>query len=173
MDMELKGQNIQHARNLLDRAVTLLPRVDQLWYKYVYLEELMGNVSGARQIFERWMTWEPEAKAWHAYIKLEERYGEFDRASLLYERLLVLQPSEATIWAKWAKFEEERGNIDKAREVFKMAFEFFGEDPEGVEKAQPVYESLAKMETRLKEYERARVAYKVCPFSPNSSPHSF
>lgn len=27
-DMELKARNINHARNLFDRAITLLPRVD-------------------------------------------------------------------------------------------------------------------------------------------------
>ena len=169
--MELKNRNIRHARNLLDRAITLLPRVDQLWYMYVYLEELLGNVSGTRQIYERWMQWEPEAKAWQAYIKLEERYGELDRVSTIYERLIALQPSEANIWVQWARFEEERGTIDKAREVFKMAFEFFGEDAKGVEKAQPVYVAFAKMETRLNEPERVRATYKVCASSPESSPH--
>jgi hypothetical protein len=34
--------------NLFDRAVTLLPRIDQLWYKYVYLKEHLSNVAGAR-----------------------------------------------------------------------------------------------------------------------------
>ncbi|RDX40618.1 hypothetical protein OH76DRAFT_1490141 [Lentinus brumalis] len=54
-EMELKGCNVQHARNLFDCAVTLLPHVDQLWYKYAYLEELLQNIPGARQVFERWM----------------------------------------------------------------------------------------------------------------------
>lgn len=38
IDSELKEKNIAHARNLLDRAVTILPRVDQLWFKYVAVE---------------------------------------------------------------------------------------------------------------------------------------
>ena len=160
-EMELKSRNIQHARNLFDRAVTLLPRVDQLWYKYVYLEELLQNVPGARQVFERWMKWEPDDKAWQAYIKLEERYNELDRASSIYERWIAVRP-EPRVWVKWAKFEEERVKVDKAREVFQTALEFFGDDEEQVEKAQAVFNAFAKMETRLKEYERARVIYKVC-----------
>lgn len=157
--MELKGRNVQHARNLFDRAVTLLPRIDQLWYKYVYLEELLGNVAGARQVFERWMQWEPDDKAWQAYIKMEERYQELDRASAIYERWVAVRP-EPRVWVKWAKFEEERMKLDKAREVFQMALEFFGDDPEQIEKAQAVFNAFAKMETRLKEYDRARVIYK-------------
>lgn len=158
--MELKGRNVQHARNLFDRAVTLLPRIDQLWYKYVYLEELLQNVPGARQVFERWMKWEPDDKAWQAYIKMEERYGELDRASAIYERWVAVRP-EPRVWVKWGKFEEERAKLDKAREVFQTALEFFGDDEEQIEKAQAVFNAFAKMETRLKEYERARVIYKV------------
>ncbi|KAI0038384.1 TPR-like protein [Auriscalpium vulgare] len=158
-EVELKSRNVQHARNLFDRAVTLLPRVDQLWYKYVYLEELLQNVAGARQVFERWMAWEPDDKAWQAYIKLEMRYNELDRASTVYERWIAVRP-EPRVWVKWGKFEEERGKVDKAREVFQTALEFFGDEEEQVDKAQAVFSAFAKMETRLKEYERARVIYK-------------
>ncbi|TEB34218.1 protein prenylyltransferase [Coprinellus micaceus] len=158
-EMELKNRNVQHSRNLFDRAVTLLPRVDQLWYKYVYLEELLQNIPGARQVFERWMQWEPEDKAWQAYIKLEERYQELDRASAIYERWIAVRP-DPRVWVKWAKFEEDRGRLDKAREVFQTALEFFGDEEEQVEKAQAVFSAFAKMETRQKEYDRARVIYK-------------
>ena len=41
---------VNHARNLWDRAVTLLPRVSQFWYKYTYMEEMLENVAGARQV---------------------------------------------------------------------------------------------------------------------------
>lgn len=92
--------------------MTLLPRIDQLWYKYVYLEELLQNVPGARQVFERWMKWEPEDKAWQAYIKMEERYQELERASKIYERWIGVRP-EPRVWVKWAKFEEERGNLGR------------------------------------------------------------
>ncbi|KAK4688479.1 crooked neck, partial [Tremellales sp. Uapishka_1] len=158
-DMELKARNIQHARNLFDRAITLLPRVDPLWYKYVYLEELLLNVPGARQVFERWMAWEPNDKAWQSYIKLEERYNELDRASDIYERWIGVRPIPKN-WVTWAKFEEERAKADKAREVFQTALEFFGDEEEQVEKAQAVFGAFARMETRLKEFDRARVIYK-------------
>ncbi|KAF8480000.1 pre-mRNA-splicing factor CLF1 [Russula ochroleuca] len=158
-ETELKSRNVQHARNLFDRAVTLLPRVDQLWYKYVYLEELLQNIAGARQIFERWMGWEPDDKAWQAYIKLETRYNELDRASTIYERWVAVRP-EPRVWVKWGKFEEERAKVDKARDVFQTALEFFGDEEEQVDKAQAVFGAFAKMETRLKEYERARVIFK-------------
>lgn len=106
------------------------------------------------------MAWEPDDKAWQAYIKMELRYEEFDRASTIYERWVAVRP-EPRVWVKWGKFEEERGKVDKAREVFQTALEFFGDDEEQVDKAQAVFGAFAKMETRLKEYERARVIYKA------------
>ncbi|KAI0342562.1 protein prenylyltransferase [Trametopsis cervina] len=167
-EMELKGRNVQHSRNLFDRAVTLLPRVDQLWYKYVYLEELLQNVPGARQVFERWMAWEPDDKAWQAYIKMEQRYNELDRASTIYERWVAVRP-EPRVWVKWGKFEEERGRLDKAREVFQTAVNFFGDNEESIEKAQAIFNAFAKMETRLKEYERARFALSHLPRSKSAA----
>ncbi|KAH8997933.1 hypothetical protein EDB92DRAFT_1780901, partial [Lactarius akahatsu] len=123
-----------------------LVRVDQLWYKYVYLEELQ-NIAGTRQVFERWMAWEPDDKAWKAYIKLEICYNELDRASAIYERWVIVQP-EPRVWVKWGKFEEECGKIDKARDVFQSALEFFGDeeeqvDSEKLEKAQAVFGAFA------------------------------
>lgn len=158
-EQELKMRNVQHARNLYDRAVSILPRIDQLWYKYVHLEELLGNIGGTRQVFERWMNWEPEEKAWHAYINLEVRYGDLDRASAIWERAVTCHPTPKQ-WIRWAKFEEDRGDLEKARNVFQMALDYIGEDEDAMEKAQSVFTAFAKMETRLKEFDRARVIYK-------------
>ena len=60
LDMEMKNKFVNHARNLFDRVCGLLPRVDQFWYKYAYMEEILGQYSKARAIFEKWMTWRPE-----------------------------------------------------------------------------------------------------------------
>lgn len=48
--MEMRNRQVNHARNLWDRAVTILPRVSQFWYKYTYMEEMLENVAGARQV---------------------------------------------------------------------------------------------------------------------------
>ena len=36
------------------------------------MEEMLGNVPGARQIFERWMSFEPDHHGWAAYIKVPQ-----------------------------------------------------------------------------------------------------
>ena len=49
-EMEMRHKQINHARNIWDRAVTILPRANQFWYKYSYMEEMLGNIAGARQV---------------------------------------------------------------------------------------------------------------------------
>ena len=34
------------------------------------MEEMLGNVAGARQVFERWMEWEPDEQALENSIRL-------------------------------------------------------------------------------------------------------
>ena len=55
--------------------MAILPRADQFWFKYAYMEEMLGEVGKARQVFERWMEWEPQEQAWFSYIKMEMRYN--------------------------------------------------------------------------------------------------
>ncbi|KAF2231468.1 TPR-like protein [Viridothelium virens] len=155
VDSEIKNRNINHARNLLDRAVTILPRIDKLWFKYVWMEETLVNIPGTRQVFERWMSWEPDEAAWSAYIKLEKRYGEFQRARDIYQRFTIVHP-EPKNWIKWARFEEENGTSDLVREVFGMAVETLGDDFMD----EKLFIAYAKFESKLKEYERARAIYK-------------
>ena len=52
--MEMKHKNVNRARNVFDRVVAILPKVDVFWYKYTYMEEVLENAPGARQIFERY-----------------------------------------------------------------------------------------------------------------------
>lgn len=73
------------------------------------MEEMLGNVAGARQVFERWMEWEPDEQAWHSYINMELRYKEIDRARSIYERYVMVHP-EVKNWVKFAKFEERQSN---------------------------------------------------------------
>ncbi|PPR00333.1 hypothetical protein CVT24_004616 [Panaeolus cyanescens] len=171
-------QNVPGARQVFERWMQWEPD-DKAWQAYIKLEERYQELDRASAIYERWIAirpeprawvkwgkfeedrgrWEPDDKAWQAYIKLEERYQELDRASAIYERWIAIRP-EPRAWVKWGKFEEDRGRVDKAREVFQTALEFYGDDEEQVEKAQAVFSAFARMETRLKEYERARVIYK-------------
>ncbi|XP_075872014.1 crooked neck-like protein 1 isoform X2 [Nelusetta ayraudi] len=154
-EVEMKNRQVNHARNIWDRAITILPRVSQFWYKYTYMEEMLGNVAGCRQVFERWMEWEPDEQAWHSYINFELRYKEVDKGRSIYERFVMVHP-EVKNWIKYARFEERHGYIAHGRKVYERAVEFFGE--EHVE--ENLFVAFAKFEETQKEFERVRVIYK-------------
>ncbi|KAG0613603.1 hypothetical protein M758_6G115000 [Ceratodon purpureus] len=154
-EMEMKNKFINHARNVWDRAVSLLPRINQLWYKYIHMEELLGNLPGARQLFERWMTWEPDHRGWAAYIQFELRYNEIDRARSIYDRYVECHPGDKA-WIRYAKFEVKNGEIARARQCYECAMEQLGEDGQ----TEGLFVAFAQFEERCKEVERARVIYK-------------
>lgn len=154
-EVEMKNRFINHARNIWDRAVSLLPRVDQLWYKYIHMEEMLGNLPGARQIFKRWMEWQPDTNGWLSYIKFELRYGEVEEARNVYEEFVQCHP-KVEAWIKYAKFEFKNGLIDKARRCYERSVEILSED----EDADKLFIAFAEFEERCKEMDRARVIYK-------------
>jgi crooked neck len=155
-EFEMKNKFIDHARNVWDRAVTLLPRVDQLWYKYVHMEEMLGNVTGAREVFERWMKWMPIQHGWLCYIKFEVRYNEIEQARAIFERFVMCHPT-VDAWIRYANFEVKNGQVVKARNVYERAVEKFTEDEEEAEK---LFVAFAAFEERCKEVKRARCIYK-------------
>lgn len=154
-EMEMKNKQVNHARNLWDRAVTILPRVNQFWYKYTYMEEMLENVAGGRQVFERWMEWQPEEQAWQTYINFELRYKEIDRARGIYERFVMVHP-EVKNWIKYARFEENHGFVNGSRVVYERAIQFFGD--ENID--DRLFIAFAKFEEVQKEHDRTRVIYK-------------
>lgn len=74
--MEMRNKNINHARNIWERACRHLPRVDQFWYKYCHMEEMLGEIEKTRNIYEDWMNWEPNENAWDSYLSFEQRHGD-------------------------------------------------------------------------------------------------
>jgi len=123
--MEMRNKFPNHARNIWERAVAVMPRVDQFWYKYSYMEELLGNYSQARAIFERWLSWKPQERAWLCYMKYEERMQEPQRHRELMYRFLAEFPREKT-YIKVAKYETKLKNIPLARQVYEKAMDDLG-----------------------------------------------
>ncbi|KAG9132889.1 hypothetical protein Leryth_014832 [Lithospermum erythrorhizon] len=154
-EFEMKNKFVNHARNAWDRAVTLLPRVDQLWYKYIHMEEILNNVAGARQIFERWMGWQPDQQGWLSYIKFELRYNEVERARAIFDRFVLCHP-KVSAWIRFAKFEMKNGEVPRARNVYERAVDKLADD----EDAEVLFVAFAEFEEKCKEVERARCIYK-------------
>ena len=110
------------------------------------MEEMLGNVAGARQVFERWMKWEPDHQGWRAYIKMELRYDEVDRARGVYERYVRCHPT-VKAWVNYAKFEGKLGERERARQVYETAVRELGLDANTID----LFQKFAQFEEFCKE----------------------
>ncbi|XP_057488993.1 uncharacterized protein LOC130774970 [Actinidia eriantha] len=154
-EFEIKNKFVNSARYIWDRAIAVFPRVDQVWYKYIHMEQMLGNFAGARQIFERWMEWEPDQEDWLSYVRFELRYKEIERARSIFERLVHCH-NKPNAWIRYAKFEMKSGEIAKARSCYERAVENLAEDEAGEE----IFLAFAEFEELCKETERARCIYR-------------
>ena len=73
-----------------------------IYYTYINIRTCRINIVGARQVFERWMEWEPDEQAWLTYIKFELRYKEIERARKIYDRFVLVHPNVLN-WIKYAR----------------------------------------------------------------------
>ncbi|KAJ7378539.1 Crooked neck-like protein 1 [Desmophyllum pertusum] len=120
-----------------------MPRVNQFWYKYTYMEEMLSNIAGARQVFERWMEWEPDEQAWHSYINMELRCKEVDRARVgardVYERAVEFfgeeNADEKTVSCFWKH--------DRVRVIFQYALKILPK-----EECQELYKAYTQHEKK-------------------------
>jgi hypothetical protein len=55
-EFEMRNEFLNHARNVLDLGIQILPRAPE-WYKFVYMVEIVGDIPKYRAVFERWKAW--------------------------------------------------------------------------------------------------------------------
>jgi crooked neck len=88
--MELKNKFINHAKNVLERSITILPREDQFWLRYIELEEELKEIEEAHQLYQRWIAWEPPVHAYISFVHFEMRQNRIDQTRSIFERLLLV-----------------------------------------------------------------------------------
>ena len=116
----MRNRHINAARNVWDRAVTLMPRIEQFWFKYVYMEEMVGNLSGARAARIAAPLLERRVRVPRAVVGLPRHPPLEDSAArgvvldhLLHERVLVPELVDA-------RQDRRRAVPDVARVIHKL-----------------------------------------------------
>ena len=91
------------------------------------------------------------------------RYKETDRARLIYQRYVSNNP-EPKNWIKWAKFEEDVGDIDRARALYEQCVDHMDREAQQTDDPRAmdpnIFISFAKFESRQQEFDRTRAIYK-------------
>ena len=152
----MRNEFVNHARNVLDRGVQILPRVDFLWYKYVYMEEMVEDIPKCRTVFQRWMKWMPDDNAWLSFARFEVRCDRIESGREVMEGYVNAYPCSRSFlrYAKWC--EHEAKDVDAARKIYEATLV----ELESEELNARVFLLFASFEERHGEYERARVIYK-------------
>ena len=119
--MEMKHKQINHARNIWDRAVTILPEV---------YEKAIANVPPAQE--KRF--WLRYVYLWINYALYEELVAQdTDRTRQVYQACLKIIPHDcftfAKIWLLYAKFEIQLKDSSCTLQISKDSFRFGIFDP--------------------------------------------
>ncbi|KAG9148525.1 hypothetical protein Leryth_025045 [Lithospermum erythrorhizon] len=150
-EFEMRNKFVDHSRNVCELAVALFPRVDQLWFKNIHMEEVLDNVEGARLIFEWWMQWQPDQLGWLGFAKFEVKNGEIPRARNVYQRAvdkLADDEDAELLFVAFAEFEEKCKDVEKARCICKSALDHI---PKG--KAEDLYRKFVTFEKQYGDKE--------------------
>lgn len=154
VEFEMKNKFLNHARNIFERACVILPRVDRFWFKYIYMEEILGNYEQARQIFKKWMEWNPIVEAWVAFASFETRIGETETARRIMYEFLDKNPKVEN-YIRVSKYEEKFGKLQNCRAICERTLKEIGED--AIDEGFFIY--WINLEEKLKEIERASQLY--------------
>lgn len=151
VSFELRCKNINSARNILLRAISVLPKVDALWFKLLHLEVALGNLDGARSCFLQWLRWEPGEHAYFAYIKFESKNQNKEAVRWAFTQLLQLYCT-ADNWCKFAESQQAVESFEETLKIYQKAMQVLR--PE--EKPIRFYRAYIRFLARFQQAEVAR-----------------
>lgn len=154
VEMELRNKQFRHALNILDKAVTTLPKDDQMWLKYASVLESLGDFTETRHVFQRWIAWEPPIHAFVAFVDFEVRMKDMTRARSIFERMLLVHPYPES-YVRYAEFEIRMRQTARARAVFERGIDIMRQNID-----EPFLMRFAQFEESENEVDRARALYK-------------
>ena len=122
--VKLESENAEYvrARNLLEKARKSAPAA-RVVMKSAKLEWQLGNLEMALQLIQKdgISHWDDFPKLWLMQGQIHEQLNDYDSAAKSYQMGLKSNPSSIPLWCLWAKLEEHRGALIKARSVLERA----------------------------------------------------
>ncbi|EGC40143.1 hypothetical protein DICPUDRAFT_93425 [Dictyostelium purpureum] len=142
------------------------PKNYDIWFDYLKMEEINGEITKTREIYERSIGNLPptkEKKHWKRYIYLWINYALFeeliskdiDRTRQVYKECIKSIPHEvfsfSKIWIMYSSFEIRQLNLDIARKIYGQAI---GRHPKS-----KIFDSYIHLEIELGNFENVRSIY--------------
>ncbi|KAJ2455104.1 NineTeen Complex (NTC) component [Coemansia sp. RSA 2336] len=146
------------------------------WLDYAWLEEGAGEVSRAREVYERAIAnhptvlqkplWRRYIYVWLFYALFEETIArDIERARQVYRLCIKMIPHKhftfGKLWLQYAWFEIRQQNVDAARQALGQALGMCAKDK--------IYRGYIALELELREFDRVRTLYsKYLEFNPSN-----
>ena len=147
--LEVKAGNLSKARDILRQGIRDFPRDKSLLQAAGKVEERLGNYAGAREMYSSSLSVEPSAVTLVAYALLELHHpsegkpADIGKVRKLFEEALLVDPRHGPAYNAYGNMEFQRGDIERARDVFQRGVSAHCTD------AASVYHGLGKLELSL------------------------
>eukprot|EP01120_Amphizonella_sp_Union-15-10_P014658 TRINITY_DN719_c0_g3_i1.p1 TRINITY_DN719_c0_g3~~TRINITY_DN719_c0_g3_i1.p1 ORF type:complete len:663 (+),score=163.27 TRINITY_DN719_c0_g3_i1:30-2018(+) len=124
---ELDAKDIERTRQVYKEALRLVPHAKfsfaKLWIMFANFELRQKDLTAVRATYGNAIGLAPSEKIFRAYILLETLLCNFDRCRTLYSKYLEWNPENCNAWVDFAKFEDNLGEIERARALFDLAIQ--------------------------------------------------
>ncbi|KAI7885333.1 nucleic acid-binding protein [Lichtheimia hyalospora FSU 10163] len=126
----LKNDNVEGARELLQRCVKVLPKHHHVETisKFAQMEFKHGEPERGRTIFEGLLSSYPKRiDIWSVYVDMEIKAGDQETIRRLFERLTSMKVSSKKMkffFKKWLQYEKEHGSEEDAERVKEKALDY-------------------------------------------------
>ncbi|CAF9930311.1 MAG: NineTeen Complex (NTC) component [Gomphillus americanus] len=118
---EIRQRDLTAARKALGKSIGLCPK-ERLFKGYIELELKLFEFSRCRMLYEKQIEFNPSnSSAWIKFAELERGLEDIERARAIFE-LAVSQPEldmPELAWKAFIDFEEEEGEFDRTRKLYK------------------------------------------------------
>jgi len=158
--LESKSNNLREAKKILSRGMKMYPQDHTLLQAAGNIEERLGNVTAARDLYSASLHLEPSAPTLIAYAMLELRSPEQDdddnqdpnitMVRKLLDEALLIDPKHGPAYNAFGNLERREGNADKAKQLYEDGINANCTD------APSVYHGLAKLHLSMGEVEEAQ-----------------
>ncbi|KAH7515806.1 hypothetical protein FEM48_Zijuj10G0065400 [Ziziphus jujuba var. spinosa] len=164
---QIEDAMVREKRIVCERKVRKKPLKYNNWFRYIQLEESVGNKDRIREVYERAIANVPPAndkRGWDRYIYLWIKYAlyeeldaeDMERTRDVYRECLKLIPhkkfSFAKLWILAAQFEIRQLNLKGARQILGNAI--------GIAPKDKIFKKYIEIELQLGNIDRCRKLYE-------------
>jgi len=127
----------------------------KMWILYSQFLIRMKKLREARELLGRALRFCPTHRIFRHAIELETQLGAINACRALHQRYIMWAPTSSSAWIRFAEFETDLGELDRARAIYEMAL-----TQPNVDLAEAVWARYIELEIHQANYDGVRALYE-------------